>query len=122
MLYTVETAWYVGLRSTHKLRNFWIYILTDWLQHQRSILGLREGNFSSGFTSHPVTYQAVPTVLCDAHCPMDGVMEECANSWEYNRPFMKRILYMLRSVLMRTLARGRCRSQTKYISAIHDLS
>ena len=72
MLYTVETAWYVGLRSTHKLRNFWIYILTDWLQHQRSILGLREGYLSSGFTSHPAMYQVVPIefdiILGDLGC------------------------------------------------------
>ena len=43
--YTVETAWYVGLRYTHKLRNFRIYLLTDWYLAQ---LG-----------SNRVTYQVV---------------------------------------------------------------
>ena len=49
--------------SMHKLRNFLVISGLLIIQHQRSILGLREGYLSSGFTSHPTTYQAAPTVL-----------------------------------------------------------
>ena len=57
--YTVETAWYVGLRFKPKLRNFRIYLINHHFQHQNELTGTQRGLLMNW---HNVSSGCVPSI------------------------------------------------------------